>query len=184
MTKKISPILFAVSASAFYAVNIPLSKLLMNDVAPTMMAGLLYLGAGIGVVIMFSFGLKLKKIKKEELLSGRDFPYVLGMIALDTVAPILLMFGIRGTTSGNAALLNNFEIVATSIIALIIFKESISKKLWIAIVLVTISSSLLTFDVSSLSLPGKVFSYWEPHYVGALKITSQENYRRRARMKS
>jgi drug/metabolite transporter (DMT)-like permease len=72
------------------------------------------------------------------------------MIVLDIVAPILLMFGIRGTTSGNSSLLNNFEIVATSIIALIIFKETISKKLWIAISLVTISSGLLTFDLSSL----------------------------------
>ena len=120
----------------------------MNDIAPTMMAGLLYLGAGIGIGIMFLF--KVKKTPKEELLNKNDLPYVLGMIALDIAAPILLMFGIRGTTSGNASLLNNFEIVETSLIALIIFKEAISKKLWIAIVLVTISSALLTFDISSL----------------------------------
>lgn len=148
MRKRIIPIIFAILAASFYAVNIPLSKLLMNDIAPTMMAGLLYLGAGIGIGIMFLF--KVKKTPKEELLNKNDLPYVLGMIALDIAAPILLMFGIRGTTSGNASLLNNFEIVATSLIALIIFKEAISKKLWIAIVLVTISSALLTFDISSL----------------------------------
>lgn len=148
MKNRILPIIFALFAASFYAINIPLSKLLMDYINPTMMAGLLYLGAGIGIGIMFLF--KAKRIAKEELLNRNDFPYVLGMIVLDIVAPILLMFGIKGTTSGNASLLNNFEIVATSIIALIIFKETISKKLWIAIALVTISSGLLTFDLSSL----------------------------------
>lgn len=148
MKNKILLIIFALFAASFYAINIPLSKLLMDYINPTMMAGLLYLGAGICIGIMFLF--KAKRIAKEELLNRNDFPYVLGMIILDIFAPILLMFGIRGTTSGNASLLNNFEIVATSIIALIIFKETISKKLWIAIALVTISSGILTFDLSSL----------------------------------
>lgn len=148
MKNKIIPIFFAIIAASFYALNIPLSKILMNNIASTMMAGLLYLGAGIGIGIMFLFN--VKKTPKEELLNKGDLPYVLGMIALDIIAPILLMFGIRGTTSGNASLLNNFEIVATSLIALIIFKETISKKLWVAIVLVTLSSILLTFNISSL----------------------------------
>jgi len=148
MRNRIIPITFAVLAASFYALNIPLSKLLMNDIGPTMMAGLLYLGAGIAIGAIFLF--KARKTPKEELLDKNDIPYVLGMIALDIAAPILLMFGIRGTTSGNASLLNNFEIVATSIIALMIFKEAISKKLWVAIALVTLSSALLTFDASSL----------------------------------
>ena len=87
MRKRIIPIIFAILAASFYAVNIPLSKLLMNDIAPTMMAGLLYLGAGIGIGIMFLF--KVKKTPKEELLNKNDLPYVLGMIALDIAAPIL-----------------------------------------------------------------------------------------------
>lgn len=55
------------------------------------------------------------------------------MVILDIIAPILLMLGISMTNSANVSLLNNFEIVTTSIIALVIFKEIISKKLWIAI---------------------------------------------------
>ena len=50
------------------------------------------------------------------------------------------------TNSANVSLLNNFEIVATSMIALLIFKEIISKKLWIAIALVTIASIVLSFE--------------------------------------
>ena len=51
------------------------------------------------------------------------------MVILDIIAPILLMLGISMTNSANVSLLNNFEIVTTSIIALVIFKEIISKKL-------------------------------------------------------
>ena len=68
------------------------------------------------------------------------------MVILDIVAPILLMLGIARTNSANVSLLNNFEIVATSIIALVVFKEVISKKLWFAIFLVTIASIVLTFE--------------------------------------
>ena len=149
MKNKVIPIVFALLAAVFYALGIPLSKYLMNDISPTMMAGLLYLGAGFGIGIMFLFN--IKKTKKEDFLSKKEWPYVLGMIVLDVAAPILLMFGLKYSTSGNASLLNNFEIVATSIIALIIFKEVISWKLWIGIALVTISSALLTFDLSSLA---------------------------------
>ena len=65
--KKAIPIAFAIIAAAFYALNISLSKYLMNDISPTMMVGLLYLGAGLGVGVLFLFN--LRKIHKEVLLN-------------------------------------------------------------------------------------------------------------------
>ena len=59
------------------------------------------------------------------------------------------MFGVSMTTSANVSLLNNFEIVATSLIALIFFKEFLSRRLWWAIILVTIASILLGFEGAS-----------------------------------
>ena len=62
------------------------------------------------------------------------------------------MVGLQMTTAANASLLNNFEIVATSLIALFIFRETISKRLWGAIILMTIASMILSIeDLSSLS---------------------------------
>ncbi len=61
-------------------------------------------------------------------------------MTMDIIAPILLMFGVRLGTAANASLLGNFEIVATTIIAFMIFKEKVSKRLWGAIGLVTYSS--------------------------------------------
>lgn len=139
---KSKAIIYALLAAAFYAVNVPVSKLLLSQIGPTMMAALLYLGAGIGMA-----GLSLiDKGEKGDRLDRNDLPYVIGMIVLDIAAPIFLMLGISYGTSANASLLGNFEIVATTVIALFIFKEKVSGRLWGAIILITLSSILLSFE--------------------------------------
>ena len=138
--------LFALLAASIYSINIPLSKLLLKHVETTMMAGLLYFGAGIGLIILTNIMKFIGISKKQEPLTKKELPYTIAMVILDIIAPILLMLGISMTNSANVSLLNNFEIVATSIIALVIFKEIISKKLWIAIFLVTIASIILSFE--------------------------------------
>lgn len=143
MNKKRTATLFAILAAALYAINIPLSKILLHQVSPTMMAAFLYLGAGLG---LFIYRLFIPKKENSEPLTKEDLPYTIGMIVLDIAAPILLMLGLQQTNSANASLLNNFEIVATSLIAFFIFKEAISKKIGLAIVLVTIASIALSFE--------------------------------------
>lgn len=139
---KAKAILYALLAAVFYAVNVPMSKWLLIDVEPTTMAALLYLGAGAGIGIMSLFG----KNEKDEKLSKNDLPFVIGMIVLDIAAPIFLMLGIHYGSSSNASLLGNFEIVATTVVALAVFKEAVSKRMWGAILLITISSILLSFE--------------------------------------
>ena len=134
---------FAILAAALYAINIPLSKLLLTKVQPTMMAALLYLGAGLG---LFLWGLLRKEHEQGEPLTKAELPYTIGMIVLDVAAPILLMLGLERTNSANASLLNNFEIVATSMIALLVFKEELSGRLTAAIALVTLASMILGFE--------------------------------------
>lgn len=146
MNKRIMATAFAIIAAALYAINIPFSKLLTAYVNPTMMAGFLYLGAGVGMFLYTSISSLLGKRVVKEPLTKKEMPYTIAMIFLDIVAPILLMNGLVITSSANATLLNNFEIVATSIIALVIFKEAVSKRLWFAIALVTLSSIILSFE--------------------------------------
>ena len=138
---KAKSVLYALLAAAFYAINVPLSKLLLSHVGPTTMASLLYLGAGIGIGLMSLF-----RRQRGEKLAKKDMPFVIGMIVLDIAAPIFLMLGISYGSSSNASLLGNFEIVATTLIALFIFKETVTKRLWGAIGLITISSILLSFE--------------------------------------
>ena len=139
-------VFFAILAAALYALNSPVSKLLLADTPPTMMAAFLYLGAGAGMAALGWLMKDTKISRREQKLSRRDLPYTIGMVVLDIAAPIFLMIGLARTTAAHASLLNNFEIVATSIIAMAIFKERISARLWLAIGLITLSSILLSVD--------------------------------------
>lgn len=146
--KNVLAIFYAILAALFYALNMPFSKLLLASVPSTIMAGLLYLGAGIGVGALLLVH-RARGGTADALLTKSDLPYTVGMVLLDIAAPICLMYGLEHTTSANASLLNNFEIVATTVIALAIFKETVSKKLWAAIALVTLSSIILSVEDAS-----------------------------------
>ena len=140
---RIRAILYAFMAALFYAVNVPCAKYMLSDTAPTFMASFLYLGAGLGVGIMYLF--RFRKEDPSNRLEKKDVPYTIAMVILDIAAPILLMVGVSIGSASNASLLGNFEIVATTLIALLFFKEKVSWRLWIAIALVTCSSIILSF---------------------------------------
>ncbi len=182
-------ITFALLAAALYALNIPLSKLLFSYVEPSMMAALLYLGAGIGMGALMLFKLAFNKraerlrVKNctgmktdtkadgEQWLEREDLPYVVLMVVLDILAPLLLMWGLRYTNSSSASLLNNFEIVATALIALLLFGEKLTFKLWCAIALVTAGSIILGFEGSE----GLVFNAGSLLVLGAAVAWGFEN---------
>ena len=151
-TKQYKAISFAILAAALYAISSPISKLLLEEIPPTLMASFLYLGAGLGMFIIDFIRHKKYKEKTEARLTKQELPFTIGMVVLDIAAPIFLMVGLTKTSAANASLLNNFEIVATSLIALLIFKEHISRRLWVAIFLITVSSIVLSVeDISSFS---------------------------------
>ena len=139
-------IFLAILAASLYAINSPLSKILLDYMQPSLMAGVLYLGAGLGMGII-AIARKCKRTQTSEAkLTKAELPYVIAMVLLDIAAPICLLFGLKSTMAVTASLLNNFEIVATAIIALVVFKESISSRLWLGIVCVTLSCALLSFE--------------------------------------
>lgn len=139
-------IAMAILAASLYALNAPLSKIVLDYLPSTLTAGFLYLGAGVGMFLVGSIKSFMVKESKEEKLSKEDFPYTLAMILLDVLAPILLLLGLSMTTPENTSLLNNFEIVATAVIALCFFKEKISKRLWLGIIFITVSCGILSFE--------------------------------------
>ncbi len=156
--KQTKPILFAVLAAALYALNSPFSKILLTGLSPTMLAALLYLGAGLGMLAVGFLQKRAGTAGKEKPLTKKELPYTVGMVVLDIMAPISLMSGLMMTTAANASLLNNFEIVATSLIALFLFREKISKRLWLGIAFVTVASILLSVeDYSSFSFSAGSF---------------------------
>lgn len=146
--KKFS-IFFAILAACFYALNAPFSKILLDNIPSTLLAGLLYLGAGFGMSIVYLGRKCFVKKETEKSLDKKDLKYVIMMIVLDILAPIMLLLSLKESNSETIALINNFEIVATSLIAFLFFKEKISFRLWIGIILVTIASILLSVNFSN-----------------------------------
>lgn len=139
-------IFLAVLAAALYAINAPFSKILLEYMPSTLMAGFLYIGAGIGMLGV-AFIRKMRRVEANEAhLTKAELPFTIAMILLDIAAPICLLFGLKSISSANASLLNNFEIVTTAIIALMIFQEKISLRLWVGIVFVTLSCLLLSVE--------------------------------------
>jgi len=137
----------AILAAVLYAISTPCAKLLLADVDPAMMAALLYLGAGLGTSVCYV-------AKRGVRGNGRWFsreerPFAVGMVLLDVAAPILLLLGLKTAAAANVSLLNNFEIVATAVVALALFKERISRRLWLAIGLITLASLILSVEDAS-----------------------------------
>lgn len=131
----------ALLAAVLYAVNLPFSKLLLGQVGSLTLAGLLYLGAGAGMALLSLF-----HRDDAPRLGREDLAPTLGMILLDIAAPILLMLGLRGGEAASAALLGNFEIVATALFALLLFRERVSRTLWAALGCITLSCGILSFQ--------------------------------------
>ena len=157
------PIFLAIAAALCYSISAPFSKLLLAYISPALLAALLYLGAGFGMLPAAILGSKTKESgsttgpdRKEARITKRDLPYVAAMIALDIAAPILLMFGLQSTAPATASLLNNFEIAATAMIALLFFHEAVGRRMGLAIALLTLGTMMLSLkDVSHLSFsPG------------------------------
>jgi drug/metabolite transporter (DMT)-like permease len=145
-------VLWAVLAATLYAAGSPFSKFLLQYIPPAAMAAFLYLGAGIGMGIVGIVKSRYRTNSMAQNLTREEMPYIIGMVLLDIAAPIFFMIGLNRTTAANASLLNNFEIAATTFIALLIFKETISRKLWVSVGLITVASMILSFeDLSSLS---------------------------------
>ena len=135
-------VISAVSAAVLYAICIPCAKLLSIHTGSTFLGAFLYLGAGLGLFITSPF----IKNQQTKPLTKKELPYTIAMILLDIGAIIFLMFGIARTNSANVSLLGNFELVATVFAAFLIFKEAITKKLLLGIILITIASIILSFE--------------------------------------
>jgi drug/metabolite transporter (DMT)-like permease len=147
----IYPIILALLAAFLFGASAPLAKLLLGEIDPIVLAGFLYLGSGLGLLLIKVFQSIGKKSKKSEAkIVGTDFIWLAGAtIAGGIVAPIILLYSLRATPATTASLLLNFESVATTFIAAIIFKEAISRRAVWAIIIITLAGILLSLNLKS-----------------------------------
>jgi len=138
--------ILAILAAALYALMAPVSKLLQATVPPVKEAGLLYVGAGLGMAAIIALERASGHTSSHPSIQRSDLRFVVTMVILDMAAPILLMLGLAHTPPQVVSLLNNFEIVATTVIAVFLFREKVSSLLVRAIVIITCACMLLSFE--------------------------------------
>ena len=140
-------ILQALAAAALFGLSTPLAKFLLGSMAPVLLAGLLYVGSGIGL----SLWLLLRKLRRrapsEAPLARADLPWLGGAVVVGGVfGPILLMLGLALTPASSASLLLNLESVLTAGIAWVVFRENVDRRVFLGMLAIIAGSVLLSWQ--------------------------------------
>ncbi|HET7458747.1 MAG TPA: DMT family transporter [Gemmatimonadaceae bacterium] len=124
----------ALLAALLFGVSSPLAKLLLRDAPPQLLAGLLYAGSGLGLAAVW---LLLRRVRRaaragaaEARLTRRDAPWLAAAIAFGgVIGPVLLMVGLARTPASSASLLLNLEGVFTALLAWVVFRENVDRRI-------------------------------------------------------
>ena len=143
-------ILQALLAALFFGASAPIAKLLLGDnIAPIFLAAFLYLGSGTGITLV-KLTQRMRSKDVEAGIKSPDIKWLAGaIISGGILAPIILMISLQNTSASTASLLLNFEGVGTTVIALLVFKEAISRRAWTAIIVITLASIFLSANFKS-----------------------------------
>ncbi|MCB9706671.1 MAG: EamA family transporter [Myxococcales bacterium] len=143
--------LLGLLAALTFGVSAPLSKLLLEDVEPTLLAGLLYLGAGLGLGL-----LRLVRADRSEApLTRRDLPPLAGVVLLGGVlGPVLLLFGLDRVSGAAGALLLNLEAPLTILLAAWVFGEHLGRRAALASACILAAALVLRFSPGEIAVDG------------------------------
>lgn len=134
-------ILYALLSAALFGISAPLAKLLLGEISPWLLAGLLYLGSGLGLGLA-----RILRHSNEAGLSRRDLPWFgAAVLAGGVVGPVLLVFGLAQSSAAQASLLLNLESVLTLGIAWIVFKENVDRRLMTGAAAIVAGALLLSW---------------------------------------
>lgn len=155
----------ALIAAALFGVSASLNKIVLKDMHPLVVAGLIYISAGI-LLALIRFLPAFRKISEKfrinvenRKLQKKDWLYITAVaISGAVIAPFLFLHGLNLSTAVNASLLLNTEVLFTVIIAFIFLKERAHKKDYLAILLLFLSAVVITtnLNLSSLDLTGSI----------------------------
>jgi drug/metabolite transporter (DMT)-like permease len=140
-------ILLALLSAALFGASTPLAKMMLGNVDPWMLAGLLYLGAGIGLAVVYLSRAALHVPAIEAPLRRADVPWLAAVIAAGGIlGPLFLMFGLARTAAAGASLLLNLEGLATMGIAWLVFRENVDRRLLLGAFAILAGAALLSWE--------------------------------------
>ena len=150
-------VVYALLAAALFGASTPFAKTLVGQVAPVALAGLLYLGSGIGLLVCYLVRALMERGEQHKpvSLTRPDLPWLGGAIAAGGIAgPVLLMIGLTLTPASTASLLLNMEGVLTSMLAWFVFKENFDRRIFLGMLLIVVAGALLSWEqVPVLGVP-------------------------------
>ncbi len=143
----------ALGSALLFGASPPLSKLLMDSIDPWLLAGILYLGAGVGLVLVH-FGRRWIGLEGVEApLRISDLPWLLAVVVFGgLLGPLLLMFGLSLTTAASGSLLLNLEGLATMAIAWLVFRENVDRRLLLGAIAILTGAALLSWTGQGIAL--------------------------------
>ena len=149
----------ALSAAVLFGAATPLSKLLLGAMDPWLLAGILYLGAGFGLLIYRGLAVVQGEDSDEAPLRNEDMPWISAVVLFGGVAgPVFLMFGLMQTKASSASLLLNLEGITTMVIAWVAFKENVDRRLILGAAAIVCGALILSWQGQSLHLDnGSIF---------------------------
>jgi drug/metabolite transporter (DMT)-like permease len=140
----------ALAAAALFGASTPFAKLLLGEISPVVLAGLLYLGSGFGLVLL-RFVPGHGQRPREAPLAARDLTWLAGAIVSGgIVAPVLLLWGLAGSGAAETSLLLNFESVITTLVAVGLFREAVGARVWLAALVMLAGGFVLAYDPTAL----------------------------------
>lgn len=144
-TQKNTGYIFAIFSAFLFGASTPAAKYLLGQIDPWLLAGLLYLGSGLGLLFLLIIRYSLSSdISREAVLTWNDWKWLLGAtLSGGIVAPILLMYALVETGAATTSLLLNLESVFTAFIAWTVFKEHTDLRLIFGVILIVMGSFIL-----------------------------------------
>ena len=138
---------YALGAAALFGASTPFAKKLLPEVEPWLLAGLLYLGSGLGLALYRLLdSRRSRKAGKEASLTRKDAPWLAGAILCGgVIGPLLLMVGLRLTPASSASLLLNLEGVFTALLAWFVFKENFDARIAWGMALISLGAAVLSW---------------------------------------
>lgn len=147
-------VIYALLAAVLFGASTPFAKTLAGQMPPVALAGVLYLGSGVGLLACYVVRAVLKRKERDRpvALTRQDLPWFAGAIAAGGVAgPLLLMAGLRSVSASSASLLLNMEGVLTAMLAWFVFQENFDRRIFIGMLLIVAAGVLLSWDQASAS---------------------------------
>lgn len=136
----------ALAAAALFGLSTPFAKTLIESARPQLVAGLLYLGSGVGLGSYWVLA-HSKRGENETPLTRTDLPWLAGAImAGGIVAPLLLMLGLSRTRASGASLLLNLEGVFTALLAWFAFRENFDRRIALGMLAILAGAALLSWQ--------------------------------------